>query len=134
MKMNNNVTAIKTGLAGSILILVLLFAWSCAPTVKPLDAAPAAPGAAGASDAADAGPGPKGLADSAFAVPAHYDPAHAGNAAQLWVENCNRCHNVRSPDMYSDAQWEVVAMHMRVRANLTPVEYREILAFLKSSH
>src|SRR6266567_7596201 len=52
--------------------------------------------------------------------------------AQLWAENCVRCHNIRSPSSYSPAQWEVVMMHMRVRANLTPDEQKKILEFLKS--
>jgi len=55
------------------------------------------------------------------------------NGPQLWAENCFRCHNSRSPEMYSNAQWEVVVMHMRVRANLSEKESQEILAFLKSS-
>ena len=54
------------------------------------------------------------------------------SGAQLWAENCIRCHNIRSPSSYSPAQWEVVMMHMRVRANLTPEEQKKILAFLKS--
>ena len=53
--------------------------------------------------------------------------------AQLWAENCVRCHNYRSPTSYSNAQWEVVMQHMRVRANLTAEEYTEILDFLKSA-
>jgi hypothetical protein len=52
--------------------------------------------------------------------------------AELWAENCIRCHNIRSPSNYSPAQWEVVMMHMRVRANLTPEEHKKILEFLKS--
>ena len=66
-------------------------------------------------------------------------PAVAGEAAssgksgaELWAENCVRCHNIRSPSSYSPSQWEVVMMHMRVRANLTPEEHQKILAFLKS--
>ena len=54
------------------------------------------------------------------------------SGAQLWAENCIRCHNIRSPSNYSPAQWEVVMMHMRVRANLTPEEHKKILEFLKS--
>jgi hypothetical protein len=54
------------------------------------------------------------------------------SGAELWAENCVRCHNIRSPSSYSPAQWEVVMMHMRVRANLTPEEHKKILAFLKS--
>lgn len=52
--------------------------------------------------------------------------------AQLWAENCIRCHNIRSPSNYSPAQWDAVMMHMRVRANLTPEEHKKILEFLKS--
>jgi len=52
--------------------------------------------------------------------------------AELWAQNCVRCHNIRSPSNYSPAQWEVVMMHMRVRANLTPEEHKKILEFLKS--
>jgi cytochrome c5 len=54
--------------------------------------------------------------------------------AQLWSENCSRCHNIRSPDSYSDAQWDVAMMHMRVRANLTAEEHKKILEFLKSAN
>src|SRR5438477_6941743 len=54
------------------------------------------------------------------------------SGAQLWAENCIRCHNIRSPGNYSPAQWDVVMMHMRVRANLTPEEHKKILAFLKA--
>ncbi len=53
--------------------------------------------------------------------------------AQMWAENCQRCHNFRSPASYSPAQWDVAMLHMRVRANLTPEQARKILEFLKSS-
>lgn len=54
--------------------------------------------------------------------------------AQLWAENCTRCHNGRPPGEFSDSQWDVIAHHMRVRANLTAEEHRQILAFLKASN
>jgi hypothetical protein len=54
--------------------------------------------------------------------------------AQLWADNCSRCHNVRPPQSYSDAQWETVMMHMRLRADLTGPEQRKITAFLQASH
>ena len=60
-------------------------------------------------------------------------PANAG-AAQLWAQNCAHCHNLRTPSAYSDMQWDVVSLHMRVRGNLTADEHRTILAFLKSAH
>lgn len=53
---------------------------------------------------------------------------------QLWAENCLRCHNSRAPTEYSDAQWDVVMHHMRVRANLTAEEHEKILTFLKASN
>jgi cytochrome c5 len=51
---------------------------------------------------------------------------------ELWSMNCQRCHNMRSPAMYSDAQWDVIVHHMRVRANITGAEQRAIADFLKS--
>jgi hypothetical protein len=54
------------------------------------------------------------------------------SGAQLWAENCVRCHNIRSPSSLSPVQWEVATMHMRIRANLTPEEHKKILEFLKS--
>jgi hypothetical protein len=54
------------------------------------------------------------------------------SGAELWANNCVRCHNIRSPSSLSPAQWEVALMHMRVRANLTPEEHKKILEFLKS--
>lgn len=65
-------------------------------------------------------------------------PAAAGQAqkggAQLWAENCMRCHNMRSPESYSDAEWNVAMHHMRVRANLTEADYKAILQFLKAAN
>ena len=58
----------------------------------------------------------------------------AQSGAQLWADNCSRCHNVRPPQSYSDAQWEAVVMHMRLRADLTGPEQRKITAFLQASH
>ena len=52
--------------------------------------------------------------------------------AQLWAENCSRCHNVRSPDYYSPGQWAIVGQHMRVRGYLTGQEERQITAFLQA--
>ena len=52
---------------------------------------------------------------------------------KLWSNNCQRCHNLQSPAVYSPAQWQVVVHHMRIRANLTGADARAILEFLKSS-
>lgn len=60
--------------------------------------------------------------------------APAKGAAQLWAQNCNRCHNLRPPGEFSDTQWTVIMHHMRVRANLTAEEHQQILTFLKASN
>jgi len=54
--------------------------------------------------------------------------------SELWSETCTRCHNARPPDQYSDAQWDVIVHHMRLRANLTGGEARKIAEFLKSAN
>lgn len=56
------------------------------------------------------------------------------SGAQLWAENCARCHNLRAPGSFDDAQWDVAMMHMRERANLTGYQQRAILKFLKSAN
>lgn len=60
-------------------------------------------------------------------------PARKGSA-QLWSETCSRCHNLRSPSAYSADQWQVVMHDMRIRAQLTGQDQRQILEFLKSAH
>ncbi len=53
------------------------------------------------------------------------------SGAQLWGENCQRCHNTPSPSTFSPEQWETVGMHMQSRALLTDTERDKIVAFLK---
>ncbi|MDQ6903978.1 MAG: cytochrome c [Bacteroidota bacterium] len=53
------------------------------------------------------------------------------SGAQLWGENCQRCHNTPSPSTFSPEQWETVGMHMQSRALLTDNERDKIVAFLK---
>ena len=52
---------------------------------------------------------------------------------ELWSNNCMRCHNIRPPTMYGNAQWDVIVHHMRLRANITGQEQRAIVEFLKSA-
>ncbi len=54
--------------------------------------------------------------------------------ARLWEQNCIRCHTLRLPEERSDAEWEVIVHHMRVRANLTGQEGRAITRFLKAAN
>lgn len=54
--------------------------------------------------------------------------------AQLWGENCMRCHNTPPPTSFGDEQWDVIATHMELRAQLTDQEMKTILEFLKSAN
>ena len=56
------------------------------------------------------------------------------SGAQLWGENCNRCHNTPDPAIYSDDQWDAATEHMRQKALLTDVEITKIRDFLKSAN
>lgn len=51
---------------------------------------------------------------------------------KLWESNCPRCHNIPNPASFSDAEWDVIGSHMRVRANLTKKETVKIVEFLKT--
>lgn len=55
------------------------------------------------------------------------------SGAQLWGENCNRCHNAPSMDQYSKDQWSIIGAHMRVRANVTNEEVKKIVSFLQGN-
>ena len=55
------------------------------------------------------------------------------SGAQLWGENCNRCHNSPSKDQYSPEQWDVIVTHMKVRANVTDDEVKKIEGFLQGT-
>jgi hypothetical protein len=63
-----------------------------------------------------------------------WGPPPKKSGVQLWSENCARCHNMRPPDSFSDQQWAIIVHHMRLRANLTGEEQREITKFLQASN
>ncbi len=47
---------------------------------------------------------------------------------------CNQCHNARALAERPFLNYENVMAHMRVRANLTGVEYEKLLEFLRRFH
>jgi hypothetical protein len=61
-------------------------------------------------------------------------PESEKGSAQLWSENCSRCHNLRTPTSYSKNEWQVAMHHMRIRGYLTGEEQRRILAYLEASN
>jgi hypothetical protein len=54
------------------------------------------------------------------------------SGAQLWGENCNRCHNAPSMDQYSKDHWDIIGTHMKIRANVTDAEIQKIVVFLQT--
>ncbi len=56
------------------------------------------------------------------------------SGAQIWGENCLRCHNAASPETFSNSEWDVAGMHMQLRANLTQDEVTKVIDFLKSAN
>ncbi|HVZ55114.1 MAG TPA: cytochrome c [Chitinophagaceae bacterium] len=58
------------------------------------------------------------------------EKASMKTGAQLWAENCQRCHNTPSPSTFSHEQWETIGMHMQSRALITDAERDKIVAFL----
>ena len=55
------------------------------------------------------------------------------SGAQLWAENCQRCHNTPSPTSFSGEQWTTMGMHMQTRALITEKERDKIVEFLQQS-
>jgi cytochrome c5 len=58
--------------------------------------------------------------------PAAMTPEERGDL--VWRANCSRCHN--PPDQLNPRITGTIIRHMRVRANLTAAEERDILRFL----
>jgi cytochrome c553 len=56
------------------------------------------------------------------------------SGTQLWAENCARCHNAPPPGEFNNDNWEIVGMHMQVRANITQTDMEKIIDFMKSAN
>jgi cytochrome c5 len=52
----------------------------------------------------------------------------ADRGQQVFDQNCSRCHN--PPEGFSPRISGTVALHMRVRANLSDADYKALLHFL----
>lgn len=74
------------------------------------------------------------LAAAVWPVVAQEPKPDLRRGAELWAQNCARCHNLRAPDERSDREWEIIVAHMRLRANLPGEDARTILDFLKASN
>ena len=54
------------------------------------------------------------------------------SGSDLWANNCGRCHNAPPSTSYTNEQWEVLGMHMKMRAQVTDDDMKKIVGFLKS--
>ncbi len=68
------------------------------------------------------------------ADPAGADANAFAQGARAWADACSHCHNFRDPMEFSDGQWRAVMSHMRIRANLTGQQARDIQVFLQGSN
>ncbi len=84
------------------------------------------------------GPSPRQSTAAKKPLPPHpmftfKDPADNESGAQIWSQNCMRCHQLRSPAQYTPAQWGVIVQYMRLKAGLTGEQAKKVLAFLQSA-
>ncbi len=56
------------------------------------------------------------------------------SGAQLWADNCLRCHNLPSPAAYNDVEWETIGLHMKERANMTTEQIEKIVSFIQTAN
>lgn len=56
------------------------------------------------------------------------------SGAQLWGENCSRCHNAPGPGEFNNDNWDIIGTHMQVRANISKADIDKIIEFLKSAN
>ena len=56
----------------------------------------------------------------------------AESGRTIWSNNCMRCHNSPPSSAYTNEQWEVIGMHMQIRANLTNEDTKKVVEFLTS--
>lgn len=75
-----------------------------------------------------------GVAHAETSVTTQDDPGRFARGAKAWANNCASCHNLRPANDLRDDQWRVVVAHMRVRADLTGQEARDVLKFLQGSN
>ena len=59
----------------------------------------------------------------------HAEPSQL-KGAEVFNNNCARCHNARSIDEFSLAEWTVIMPHMREKAHLTGKETDAVMKFI----
>jgi mono/diheme cytochrome c family protein len=59
------------------------------------------------------------------------DSQQAARGAQVYADQCWRCHNGYVPGPRSDQAWRAVILHMRVEAILSRSEQQALLAYVR---
>jgi mono/diheme cytochrome c family protein len=57
----------------------------------------------------------------------------AVSGSDLYAIHCSRCHSERYATEFTAGQWKTIMIHMRVRANISADQAREILKYLQEN-
>jgi mono/diheme cytochrome c family protein len=77
------------------------------------------------------------IAAGLIATPSIVSAQQTGSLAEgarIYGKVCGSCHNARSPLERSDRDWITIINHMRVRANMTGTQVRDVLAFVQATN
>jgi mono/diheme cytochrome c family protein len=58
--------------------------------------------------------------------------AKMGNGKQVYYVKCSKCHEAKSPDLYTADRWVKIVDWMGPRAKITEIEKENILAYVKA--
>jgi hypothetical protein len=56
----------------------------------------------------------------------------AGFGARVFAENCSRCHEPPDPASRSGQEWRAISVHMRIIADISQADQRNVLIFLRT--
>ena len=56
------------------------------------------------------------------------------DGAKVFAANCAKCHPERQATERSDAKWEIIVTHMRIRSQLTASEAEAVLDYLQANN
>jgi len=62
------------------------------------------------------------------------EAASSQQGAELWANNCLRCHNTPPPSAYNDEEWNAIVNHMQKVAGFTVKDADKIAKFMQSAN
>ena len=54
--------------------------------------------------------------------------------AKMWSAYCGKCHNPRPGGEFNRLEWDILMLHMRVRANLPARDSEALRVYLRQAH